>query len=195
MFLNSTPATRTFEYNGTTFAYVARVRPRMRSIRATVHGDGRVVVSHPRRVSLRMVEDFVRQHASWVAVQVKRAHEHPQQERPHLRGTRREYLAKKEAARALVNERLSFFNQHYGFTYARIAIKNMSTRWGSCSAKKNLNFHYRIVELSPELVDYLVVHELCHVKELNHAAGFWQLVSEMIPVYEERRSELRNYIR
>lgn len=98
---------------------------------------------------------------------------------------------KREYARRFVENRLSFFNKIYKFEINRVAIKNTSTRWGSCSSKKNLNFHYKIIYLKPEQADYLIVHELCHLGELNHSKRFWLLVSKTIPDYKKINPELR----
>jgi predicted metal-dependent hydrolase len=106
---------------------------------------------------------------------------------------RKEYLARREEARTLVHEKLEFFNQHYGFKYNKVFIKNLRSRWGSCSRKGNLNFHYKILDLAPSLQDYLIVHELCHLKEFNHGEHFWALVEEVIPSYHERRRALRKH--
>ncbi len=81
---------------------------------------------------------------------------------------------------------------HYGFVYNRVAIKDARSRWGSCSQKKNLNFNYRLVFLPPHLVDYIIVHELCHLKEFNHGPNFWVLVAETMPTYKEYIQELKN---
>lgn len=101
------------------------------------------------------------------------------------------YLAHKEAARALVVERLAFHNEYYKFTWGRVAIRNTRRSWGSCSSNANLNFNYRILFLPPHLQDYLIVHELCHLKEFNHAQGFWDLVGERLPNYKALATELR----
>jgi len=105
---------------------------------------------------------------------------------------RAHYAKHKEAARALVHERLVYWNQLYNFTYNRVAIRNTRSRWGSCSSKKNLNFNYRIVFLPSELQDYLIVHELCHLQEMNHAPQFWALVAQQIPDYKERVKALKS---
>ncbi|MDB5266632.1 MAG: putative metal-dependent hydrolase [Parcubacteria group bacterium] len=101
------------------------------------------------------------------------------------------YLKHREEARALVKERLEYWNQFYGYTYNRVAIKDHKTRWGSCSKKGNLNFNYRVVFLPPALQDYLIVHELCHLGEFNHSPAFWTLVGKTVPDYEKRRGDLR----
>ena len=111
--------------------------------------------------------------------------------RAPTRASQAEFLLHKEAARVLVQARLAHFNAQYQFTYGRVAIKNTLSRWGSCSTKGNLNFNYRLIHLSPEQQDYVIVHELCHVKEFNHAAGFWSLVAEQCPDFQRIRTELK----
>lgn len=103
------------------------------------------------------------------------------------------YLEHKEAARVFIHSRLVHFNSHYHFIYKRIAIRNQRRRWGSCSALCNLNFSYRLLFLPPELADYVIAHELCHIKELNHSPRFWALLQETIPNYKIRRQELKKY--
>ena len=88
--------------------------------------------------------------------------------------------------------RLHHFNQHYQFTWNRVAIRNPRRCWGSCTSLKNLNFSYKLLFLPPELADYIIVHELCHLKELNHGPAFWALVAEQVPDYRARRRALRH---
>ena len=79
------------------------------------------------------------------------------------------------------------------FEYNRIAIRNQKTRWGSCSSNKNLNFNYKIVFLPYELAEYLVVHELCHLKHFNHSKDFWGLVEVFCPNYKSHQNILKNF--
>ncbi len=102
------------------------------------------------------------------------------------------YLAHKEEARILVHERLAYWNQFYNFTYKRVAIRNTRRCWGSCTSLKNLNFSYKLLFLPPRLCDYIIVHELCHLQELNHKESFWALVAKELPDYEERIAELKH---
>jgi len=101
------------------------------------------------------------------------------------------YHTHREQARALVHERLAYWNAHYGCSYGRVAIRDQRTRWGSCSSKQNLNFNYRIVFLPQHLADYIIVHELCHLLELNHGPQFWSHVARTMPAYEAHILELR----
>jgi|GEM_PF-1483916 len=101
------------------------------------------------------------------------------------------YVEHKEAARTLVLARLRHFNSYYNFTYNRVSIKNQRRCWGSCSSLKNLNFSYKLLLLPPHLADYIIVHELCHLKEMNHGQAFWDLVAEVIPDYKQCVRELK----
>lgn len=104
---------------------------------------------------------------------------------------RAKYLADKNKARLFAVSRIEYFNKIYNFSYEKINIKNPRTRWGSCSKKGNLNFNYKILHLPPKLADYIIVHELCHLKEFNHSPRFWNLVSQTIPNYKKCRKDLR----
>lgn len=101
------------------------------------------------------------------------------------------YEACKNRARKLVMERLRIYQLIIGVTFARVSIKDMSSRWGSCSSKNNLNFHYKIVFLPLELADYIIVHELCHLVEMNHSHRFWALVRKALPDYRKRILQIR----
>lgn len=104
---------------------------------------------------------------------------------------RSSYLKHKVAARSLVLRKIADFNAVYNFKIGRVAIRNQRSRWGSCSKLGNLNFNYKIVFLPEPLVDYLVVHELCHLGEFNHSPRFWALVGRTIPDYRARRQALK----
>lgn len=106
--------------------------------------------------------------------------------------TNTRYLRYKEQSRSLILERLLYWNDIYNFTYHRVSIRDTKTRWGSCSKKGNLNFNYKIVFLPRHLVDYIVVHELCHLKEFNHSRAFWDLVGQTLPDYRSYRGELKS---
>ena len=109
-----------------------------------------------------------------------------------LRRNRRQYLARKEEARALVRARVAHFGALYGVMPNKIFIKDLRSRWGSCSERGNLNFNYKLVLLPPPLADYVIVHELCHLREFNHSPKFWALVAHQVPNHRELRTALRS---
>ena len=149
-------------------------------------------VTLPHRMALRHMHAFLRDKIAWIFSKVeyykKIVSITPPRDHKKIR---EEYVGNKEAALKIANERLEHFNRHYGFSYRRVLIKNQKTRWGSCSRLGNLNFNYKIALIRPELADYLVVHELCHLRQMNHSKKFWELVALTIPNYKILRRELR----
>ena len=96
-------------------------------------------------------------------------------------------------AREYLTERLAHYGQVYGFTYKTLRINGARTRWGSCNAKrKSLNFTWRLMMAPAEIVDYVVVHELCHLRHANHSAIFWAEVEGILPDYKQRRKWLKD---
>lgn len=160
-------------------------------IRLTVAADGRVLVTRPFWLSEKKAKLFAIEKKDWILRQINKLAQ--QKPRLLLQGSRADYLNNKEKARKLVLLRLNYFNQFYKFNYRRVSIRDQKTRWGSCSHKLGLNFNYRLLYLEPELADYLVVHELCHLQEMNHSARFWLLVERSLPDYRELRKKLRKY--
>ncbi len=160
-------------------------------MRLAVHPDGRVVVTKARLVPDILVAQFVKKHTDWITKRLEYIENHPA---PLLgKHSIRDYAAHKELARTLVHERVNFFATKYQFAFGSIRIGNQKSRWGSCSRRGNLNFNYKIVFLPERLQDYIVVHELCHLKELNHGRGFWKLLEKEIPDWKSVRKELKKY--
>jgi predicted metal-dependent hydrolase len=109
-----------------------------------------------------------------------------------MRRNHRHYIKHKETARELATRKVSYFNEFYKHRYNKIHIRNQKTRWGSCSKQGNLNFNYKILFLPEKASDYIIVHELCHLKEFNHSPKFWNLVAKKFPDYREIKRALRN---
>lgn len=98
-----------------------------------------------------------------------------------LRKKAKEYLEKRTRELAV----------KYGFNFRRITIRGQKTRWGSCSSKGSLSFNYRLIKHKKEVIDYVIIHELCHLKEMNHSQKFWNLVAGICPEYRALRRELK----
>lgn len=170
-----------------TISYTVKKSMRAKHVRISVNCDGAVLVTRPACVPFERIEEIVVRKLGWIVGKIDFF--------KNLTTTRRrsvaEYRKQRKSALDLVQARIAYFNQQYGFTIGRISIRNQRTRWGSCSKRGNLNFNHRIVGLVPELVDYIVVHELCHLVELNHSKQFWKLVEQTMPRYNELRRELK----
>jgi predicted metal-dependent hydrolase len=98
----------------------------------------------------------------------------------------------KREARSKIKELVSKYAQKMYVIPTRISITGARTRWGSCSSKGSVNFSWYLIMGSEEEIEYVVVHELAHLKEMNHSAKFWSIVSEFVPDYKEKRRALRN---
>lgn len=170
--------------------YTLKRSMRAKYMRLTVQPGGTVILTVPHRVPAGMIERFLAQHTEWIERGVKRM----QNFKPLPVSGRRSYLRHKEEARAFITERVAYWNSFYGFEHGRIAVKDTKRIWGSCSRKGNLNFSYALLFLPRELADYIVVHELCHLKEHNHSSRFWALVQKHQPDYLRLRRELRRYL-
>ncbi|OJI06527.1 hypothetical protein BK004_03225 [bacterium CG10_46_32] len=164
---------------------------RSRSFRINVHQDGRVVVTAPYWESFRAMERFLGEQREWLTQQINRIQHIPQLVPS---GGVEHYRTHREQARVFIHEILERLNREYGFTYKRVSIRNQQTRWGSCSSKGNLNFSYKLLFLPQTHAEYVVAHELCHLKELNHSPAFWRLVEQAIPDYRDIRHKLKHQI-
>lgn len=98
----------------------------------------------------------------------------------------------KKQARAVLSERVEYFAKLHGFRVGKIRISSARTRWGSCSSKETLSFTWRLVMAPLEVIDYVVVHELCHLNEMNHSRTFWARVEAILPDYKARRKWLKD---
>lgn len=160
----------------------------MRTIRVAVHTDGRVTVSAAKNVPIATIERMLTDKQAWIETQQARMRSRPRLVPPASAADYRRY---KSAALALAEERIQHFSQVYGCKPTALSIRNPRTRWGSCSRRGKISLSYRLIFLPAELRDYLIVHELCHLKEFNHSPRFWQLVQVSVPDYLRVRRILR----
>jgi predicted metal-dependent hydrolase len=176
---------KTVLLGGKNISYTLKRFSRQKCVRFSVSREKALLVTAPKRTPLYWIEGVLVKQQEWIL----RAFDSFKNE-PSYRQIG-SYKTHKEKARSLISERLIHWNQFYNFQYGRISIRNQKTRWGSCSRKGNLNFSWKLAVLPEDLADYVIVHELCHLKEFNHSAKFWGLVAKTIPDYKKRRNELR----
>lgn len=169
--------------------YLRRYR-QSKCLRIIIRSDGRLVVTAPKKLPLGMLEQYLLQKAEWILEKLKIVKKKTLYHFLSKRN-RKEYLEHKEKARKFVEDKIKKYNQIYQFPYKKISIRDQRTRWGSCSQLGNLNFNYKIIFLPERSAEYIIAHELCHLKEFNHSKRFWDLVAKVIPEYREIRREIR----
>lgn len=157
----------------------------------TVHHSKGVIVTLPLLAPTFIADRIISQKIPWILSTQKRL-QLRFKDKIIIKQSDKECELVKYRTLLLVLRRLEHYNKHYKLAIKNVRIKNLQSRWGSCSSKHNLNFNYSLVHLPLELVDYIVVHELCHIKELNHGQAFWNLVAETLPNYHELRFKLKH---
>lgn len=166
---------------------------RARHVRLMVERGGRMIIVMPKRISLVSATRYLMEKKEWILAAYERAIIHPQM--LLAQGGADEYQATKEQARARITERVAYYAGRYGVTYQSLSIRNQRSRFGGCSARGHLSFNYRLIFLPAPLLDYVVAHEVCHLRELNHSPRFWALVADTIPDYREKKRELQTFSR
>lgn len=163
------------------------IRSNRKTVAIQVNADLTVTVRVPRYTSRKDIERIIREKEPWIQrhiEQIKAKQEvYEAMETSYLTDEEIRELADK--ARKYIPERVAYFAGRMGVSYGRITIRNQKTRWGSCSSKGNLNFNCLLMLTPAEIIDYVVVHELCHRKEMNHSKAFWSEVEEVLPDYRE----------
>lgn len=99
----------------------------------------------------------------------------------------------RNAARRQFVNRVACYHRITGGNYTSITIRDQKTRWGSCSSRGTLSFNYRLIFAPPVILDYVVVHELCHLTHMNHSSDFWDMVASVMPEYRTYRKWLRDH--
>lgn len=157
-----------------------------KTIAIQIKPDGQVVVRCPKRMRIEEAKQFVESKSDWIE---KHLANRPVQQVEKYAPREIEQL--REQARIIVTARVRYYAPIIGVTYGQIAIRTQHTRWGSCSSKGNLNFNCLLALVPPEVLDYVVVHELCHRKEMNHSVQFWKEVERVIPYYKSCKKWLK----
>lgn len=173
----------------------------VRSSRKTLSveiGPKGLTVKAPFSASRRDVEAFLRKRPHWVlahydAMQEKMEKLSQQNGNSHLSESQKEALEKRyrSLARECITRRASYYATQLGVTYSSIRIAEQKTRWGSCSSRGTLSFHWRLILAPPAVMDYVVVHEVCHLIHLDHSPDFWAEVESLMPDYKVYKTWLR----
>ena len=167
--------------------YVFVRHPRARRYILRVAADGTVRVTLPRWGSKRDAAAFAEQERAWIEKQQQRAQRRvPAVELPaHIE------RALRERARRELPARLARLAADHGLTVARVSVRDQRSRWGSCSRKAHICLNWRLIHLPDHVRDYVMIHELMHLKRMDHSRHFWKLVAQACPAFKEARAVLR----
>lgn len=168
----------------TSAVYFVRHR-RARRYLLRVDHDGRVRVTIPRGGSRREADAFLNRHLDWIARERSRL-------TPSALTFDERHVHRQRARRELPARLLELAAEH-GLTVARISIRNQRTRWGSCGRDGHISLNWRLILMPPEVRDYVLVHELMHLRRLDHSRAYWRLVAAACPAYREARQWLRTH--
>ena len=150
--------------------------------------EGRVVVRAPLRLAQKRIDEFVREHTEWIedhqAIQRKRRENHPEP-------TEEEREALIRRAKEILPEKVERYGGAMGLRPAGITITGARKRFGSCSGKNRICFSWRLMQYPEEAIDYVVVHELAHIRHKNHGKDFYACVESVLPDWRERRRMLK----
>ncbi len=167
------------------------IRSARKTMTLEVTKEGRVIVRAPFRMPEARIRAFVEEKKAWISRNVARMEQNCRMKEQAGSITSEQRIAGMKAAREKITERAAYYAPVLGVTYGKITIRDQKTRWGSCSEKGNLNFTWKLILAPPEVLDYVVVHELCHRLEMNHSRRFWEHVARVLPDYETRRAWLK----
>ena len=168
-----------------------------KSVAIQIRPDGQVIVRAPYGCPRSFINSFIHQKADWI---VKHSAENKQRyekqvqlkkDRPTLSDAQRKRYI--ETARSIFTQKAAYYARLIGVTYGRISIRGQKTRWGSCSSRGTLSFNYRLIYGPAGPLDYVVVHELCHLTHMNHSKDFWNMVERIMPDYRIYKQWLREH--
>ena len=158
------------------------IRSRRKSMSVEIRGTG-LLVRAPLNASERQIRDFLDKHRRWIRIHLEKAMQGEQALAEDGKLSESEIRSLAGQAMKVIPERVRYYAALMGVTYGRITIRNQRSRWGSCSAKGNLNFNCLLMLTPPEVIDSVVVHELAHRKEMNHSERFYEQVLRVYPEY------------
>ena len=168
------------------------IKSKRRTISIEINQNLEIIVRAPYRMNRFQIQRFVQEKEDWIRKHLEKIEERkkdPANEKRIFSAKELQQLA--QEALQVIPERVAYYAPLVGVSYGRITIRHQKTRWGSCSGKGNLNFNCLLMCMPMEVIDYVVVHELCHRLEMNHSKRFWEQVERILPDYKIRKKLLK----
>ena len=175
-----------------TFDDIKVIRSKRKTISLQIKPDGCVELRCPLRFTDRQALDFFERKKDWIEKHLKEVLTRKEETDSVPPLSLEDIKALADKAIRVIPPKVKKYAEIIGVTYGRITIRNQKSRWGSCSSKGNLNFNCLLMLTSDDIIDYVVVHELCHRKEMNHSKRFWAEVEKVLPDYKEREKWLKD---
>lgn len=169
------------------------IRSKRKTLSIEIRPNETVLVRAPYSIKDREIYKFLDEKEHWITEHLRKAKERKKERKKIPKLTMDEVKQLAERATKVIPDKVRHFAESMGVEYGRITIRNQKTRWGSCSGKGNLNFNCLLMLVPEDVMDYVVVHELCHLIEMNHSKAFWQQVEQVMPDYKERRKWLKEH--
>lgn len=168
---------------------ISVIRSKRRTIAVQIKPDLQIIVRAPIRMKDKDIEGFIEEKAAWIEKHTEAMKTRQAQQLLPFTDVEIKNLA--DAAVEDIPVRVKKYAPLIGVTVNKVTIRNQRSRWGSCSSKGNLNFNCLLMLCPEDVRDYIVVHELCHRKEMNHSPRFWAQVEQILPDYKERQKWLK----
>lgn len=169
------------------------VRSSRKTVGISIRPGGEIIIRAPRFLPESVILSYVYEKSDWIVS----AWEKQKDRMPHTDDIPKDAAVAalekryRDAAKEYIPKRVEYYHALTGGQYQKITIRDQKTRWGSCSSSGTLSFNYRLMLAPPRVLDYVVVHELCHLTHMNHSAAFWEMVASILPDYKEYRKWLR----
>lgn len=171
---------------------ISVIRSKRKTIAIHIKSADEVIVRAPYRMPDKDIQSFVDKHRDWIEKKLENIRQLIEKSDSIGKLTDAELEELVFSAGRVIPERVKLYAPMVGVDYGRITIRNQKTRWGSCSSNGNLSFNVALMRVPLEILDYVVVHELCHRKEMNHSKRFWSEVEKIIPDYKQREKWLKD---
>lgn len=154
-----------------------------------ITNQGKVMIRAPRYVSGRDIEKFLKKHDSWIQKGLKQYRVKSTQLQKH-NYSKQEINDFKKEARDKLEQKLKYFSQLMNVPYEKFRLSGAKKRWGSCSGKKTISISWRLIFAPENIMNYVIIHELSHIKYMNHSKNFWEFVEKYDPMYKNHRKWL-----
>jgi len=163
------------------------IRSHRKTLALEISSDASLIIRAPRLMPLFLIKKFIKQKQNWITKKQKLITEKNQK----IKNIKATPISKKQALDKIIPQ-VKYYSSLSNFKYKNIKITSAQKRWGSCSVNNNLNFSKRLALAPYKVIDYVVVHELCHIKHKNHSSKFWQEVAKLMPNYKTHQKWLKN---